>query len=299
MEQQPAIAADLSVRKRFLTIDGIRLCYREAGPADAPVLLLLHGHPASSHQFRNLMPLLADRWRLIAPDLPGFGESATPEAFDYSFDGYAQFLEKVLARLKLRRFALYLHDYGCQSGLRLACARPDRVDALIVQNGDIYADTLGPQYADHTTYFGQPTEDNLSALAATVSEEGFRQEFVTGLDADLQARFPPEMWQLHWSQMTDKRKAVALSLMVGLRDNAEQFTRFHAYLRNHRPPVLIVWGPQNGWMQEDAARAWLRDAPHAELHILKAGHWLLETHLDEAASLVRDFLMRVGTPQAL
>jgi pimeloyl-ACP methyl ester carboxylesterase len=161
-------------------VDGIEIFYREAGPRDAPVVLLPHGYPSSSFQFRNFMPALADRWRLIAPDYPGFGYSATPDPtrFSYTFDGYADVLDRFSKAMNLRRYVLYLHDYGSQIGLRLAMRAPDRVAGLIIQNGDIYEDALGPKYWMLKEYWGNPTPEGRKQLEEAVSEEGFRDEFV-------------------------------------------------------------------------------------------------------------------------
>lgn len=284
------------VEHREIDIDGIRTFYRAAGPEDAPVLLLPHGYPCSSYQYRNFIPALSDRWRLVAPDFPGFGYTATPDPgrFAYTFDGYAEFLEHFAARLGLDRYTLYLHDYGSQIGLRLAIRAPERVAALIIQNGDIYEDALGPKYAFLTDYFAHPTPGGRKTLEKAVSEEGFRDEFLNDVREDLAARIPPDLWKLAWSQLQDPvRRQVMVGLMEGLKENLGWFPRYQAYLRRHRPPTLIVWGPQDGYMPEKSARAYLRDLPDAELHLLDGGHWLLETSLDEVVALARDFLDRV------
>lgn len=283
-----------------LDLDGVEVFYREAGPADAPVLLLPHGYPCSSYQFRHLMPLLADRWRLVAPDFPGCGYSATPYDFTYDFDGYADFLARFANRLGIERFALYLHDFGSQIGLRLAISRPQRITALIVQNGDIYEDQLGPRYAALKQFFANPSDEALGTLAEAVSLDGFREEFLNEVEPHVAARIPPDLWQLHWALMTPLRKRIALQVIAGLKENLAWFPHYQAYLRQQRPPTLILWGPRDGYMPEGAARAYLRDLPQAELHLFEdGGHWLLETHLQEVAVLVRDFLERTlgGTQQ--
>ncbi|MEH6419145.1 alpha/beta fold hydrolase [Pseudomonas sp. CGJS7] len=278
-------------------IDGIPIFYRQAGPADAPVLLLPHGYPCSSFQYRNLMPALSERWRTIAPDFPGFGYSGTPdpERFGYDFDAYADFLGKFADRLNLRRYALWLHDYGSQIGLRHAIAHPQRIAALIVQNGDIYQDALGPKYATIQAYWADRSARNRKPLQEAVSEKGFREEFIGEVDEEVAARVTPDLWKLHWPLMdTPVRRDAMVGLMDKLEANLQWFERYQAYLREHRPATLIVWGPKDGYMPADAARAYLRDLPDAELHLLEsAGHWLLETHLDQALPRVRDFLARV------
>ena len=288
-------ASPLSVKHRTIQIDGVEVFYREAGPPDAPVLLLPHGYPSSSFQFRAFMPALADRWRLIAPDYPGFGYSATPDPtrFAYTFDGYADLLERFTIAMNLTRYALYLHDYGSQIGLRLAMKAPERVAALIIQNGDIYEDELGPKYEDLRNYWANPTAEGREKLGEAVSENGFRSEFVGEVSDHLIESISPDLWKLSWPVMqAPQRRELMIGLMEGLRENLNWFPKYQAYLRRHQPPALIVWGPQDGYMPENAARAYLRDLPQAELHILDGGHWLLETHATEVIALVRDFLSR-------
>lgn len=285
---------DTRVRHRRITVGNVDTFYREAGPQTAPVVLLPHGYPCSSYEFRNLMPRLADRWRLIAPDYPGAGYSGTPEDFDYSFDGYADFLDRFVKQLGVQRFALYLHDFGSPIGARLAIKAPERVVALIIQNGDIpYEDALGPKYAEIEKTWTLPAHDMRAKLAEAINEETFRDEFLNAVRPELADRIPPDLWKLHWSLMTPKRQEIAVNLIAGLKENRAWFPQHRKYLREHRPPALIVWGPQDHYMPEASARAYLRDLPDAELHLLDGGHWLLETHLDEVVSLLRDFLARV------
>ncbi|MDP5281387.1 alpha/beta hydrolase [Sphingomonas sp. DG1-23] len=288
---------DTAVRHRRVTIDAIEIFYREAGPADAPVVLLPHGYPCSSYEFRNLMPRLADRWRLIAPDYPGAGYSATPADFDYSFDGYAALLDAFVRALGVDRFALYLHDFGSPIGARLAIRAPERVAALIIQNGDIpYEDALGAKYAEIEKSWALPPEEMRAQLAEAITEEAFREEFLNAVRPDLAERIPPDLWKLHWSLITPERKEIAIDLIAGLKANRDWFPEHRAWLRRHRPATLIVWGPQDGYMPAESARAYLRDLPDAELHLLDGGHWLLETNLDEVTALIRDFLGRVHPP---
>jgi pimeloyl-ACP methyl ester carboxylesterase len=282
------------VRHRHISVDGIDIFYREAGPAGAPAVLLPHGYPCSSFEFRNFIPALADRWHLVAPDFPGFGYSGTPDHFSYTFDGYTDFLDRFMQTLNLSRFALYLHDYGSQIGLRLAIKRPERIAALIIQNGDIYKDAFGPKYAFLTDYFANPSNAGRAKLVEAVSEEGFRDEFLNAVREDLAEQIPPDLWKLSWPLMnTEKRRAIAVSLMEGLKENLDWFPKYQAYLREHHPPTLIVWGPHDGYMPAESALAYLRDLPDAELHLLDAGHWALETNLDEIVVLARSFLGRV------
>ncbi|HET9352992.1 MAG TPA: alpha/beta hydrolase [Sphingomicrobium sp.] len=287
-----------AVRHRQIDLDGIDYFYREAGPADAPVVLLPHGYPCSSYEFRNYMPALADRWRLLAPDFPGSGYTHAPAGFRHDFDGYADFLARFLDELGVARFAVYLHDFGSQIGLRLAMRRPDRIAALIIQNGDIYEDQFGQKYEPLKRAFQLPAPEAHAELGKAVSLEGFKDEFLNNVRPELGERIAPDLWQLHWSLMTPERREIAIGVIAGLKENLSWFPRYQAYLRQYRPPALIVWGPQDGYMPEGAARAYLRDLPGAELHLLDGGHWLLETNLDEVVALSRDFLGRVHSERA-
>lgn len=283
-----------AVRHRTVEIDGVDIFYRETGPEDAPVVLLPHGYPCSSYEFRALAPLLGDRWRVLAPDFPGCGYSGTPEGFAYDFDGYARLLERFAEVAGADRFALYLHDFGSQIGLRLAIRRPDRIAALIIQNGDIYEDQLGPQYDGLKAYWNDPTPERKATLGEAITLEGYREEFLNGSEGEVAERISPDLWTLHWALTTPRRKAIHLEVIAGLLENRDWFARYQAYLREHRPPALILWGPRDGYMPEGAARAYLRDLPDAELHLFDdGGHWLLETHLDQVVPLMRDFLVRV------
>ena len=288
------------VHHRRRTVGGVDVFYREARPPavspDAPVVLLPHGYPCSSYEFRDYMRHLGEHWRLLAPDFPGCGYSATPEDFDYDFDGFSRFLEDFVDALGVDRFALYLHDFGTWIGLRLALRHPDRIVALIVQNGDIYEDVLGPKYASLKEVWQMERAEGLAQLRPFVSREHFRDEFLNDVRPTVAERIPPDLWELHWTMMTEQRRENAARIIYDLKDNLRWFPRYQAWLRAHRPPTLILWGPQDGYMPAESGSAWLRDLPQAEFHLLDAGHWLLETSLTEAVDLSRDFLARVHPP---
>jgi pimeloyl-ACP methyl ester carboxylesterase len=287
----------MAIRHRQTEVEGMTLFYREAGPEDAPVLLLPHGYPCSSFQFRALMPALADRWRTVALDYPGFGYSDTPDAsaFSYDFESYARVLGAFADRLELTRYALWLHDYGTWIALRHAMAYPDRVAGLIIQNGDIYEDVMGPKYKALKAWWARKTPETHRVLEDAVAEHGFREEFVGEVARETAERVPPDLWKLHWPLMnTPARKKIAVTLMEKLEANLQWFPRYQAFLRETQIPALIVWGPEDGYMPPESARAYHRDLPNAELHLLEgAGHWLLETHFEEALPLVRGFLDRL------
>ncbi len=281
------------VHHRAITVGGVDIFYREAGPPDAPAVLLPHGYPCSSYEFRDYMRLLGDRWRLVAPDFPGSGYSATPDDFAYGFDGFSVFLEKFADRLGLGRIVLYLHDFGSWIGIRMAMRDPARIAGLIIQNGDIYEDAMGPKYAGLKEIWTLDREQGLAKLRAFVSLDHFRDEFLNDVRDELKDRIPPDLWTLHWSLMTDRRRENAVRLIYDIKDNLPWFPRYQGYLRQHQPPTLILWGPQDGYMPEASGRAYLRDLPQAEFHALDAGHWLLETSLRDAVELSREFLARV------
>ncbi|WP_112241876.1 alpha/beta fold hydrolase [Kribbella monticola] len=285
-----------SVRHRWLELDGMRIFYREAGDPEAPVLLLPHGYPSSSLQFRNLLPRLAREWRLIAPDHPGFGYSDTPsvESFGYTFDAYAAYLERFVDQLELSRYVVYLHDYGSQFGLRLAMSAPERVAGLVFQNGDIYEDQHGPKYQPLKEMWADPTEERIQAVAAAVSEEGFRGEFVGELPDELVDRVSPDLWTHSWALVERYgRRDALVRLLRDQPSTLDWFEREQEYLRREQPPALVVWGINDGYMPAGAATAYRRDLPTAEIHLLDGGHWLLETHLEQVAGLVDEFLAKV------
>jgi pimeloyl-ACP methyl ester carboxylesterase len=284
---------DTRVFHRTISVTGIETFYREAGAADGPVILLPHGYPCSSFEFRNLMPRLADNWRLIAPDYPGFGYSADPEDFSYSFDGYAAWLNAFVEAMGLERFVLYLHDFGSPIGARLAIKKPERIVAQIIQNGDIpYEDALGPKYADIERSWSLPEGQMRDELRKAVTEKNFKEEFLNDVRPALAEAISPDLWRHHWNLVTERRKDIAAELLADLKANRAWFPDHRKYLQTYKPPTLIVWGPQDHYMPERSARAYLRDLPDAELNFLDGGHWLLETNLDEVVPLVRSFLER-------
>ncbi len=286
---------DSRIRHCRALVADVDTLYREAGPPDAPVVLLPHGYPCSSFEFRNLIPRLADAWRLIAPDFPGFGYSGSPATFSCTFDGYAAWLNTFVEVLGLDRFVLYLHDFGSPIGARLAIMKPGRIVGQIIQNGDIpYEDALGPKYADIEKFWSLPADRMYAEFRSAVTEENFREEFLNDVRPELSAIIPPDLWQLHWSLMTERKKDMAAELLSDLKANRDWFPIHRRYLQTYQPPTIIIWGPQDHYMPERAARAYLRDLPDAELHLLDGGHWLLETNLDEVAPLIRAFLNRLS-----
>ncbi|GAA4304310.1 alpha/beta fold hydrolase [Actinomadura luteofluorescens] len=279
---------------RHVDVNGVRVFYRESLPEreDAPVLLLLHGFPSASHQFRRLVDVLGARHRLIAPDYPGFGHTRAPDDFTYSFDGLADVMEGFVERLGLTRFAMYVFDFGAPVGFRLAERRPERIAGLVVQNGNAYAEGLSDAARDFIALRpGAPGAEE--AVRSLLTLDGTRSQYETGV-ADPEA-LAPDGWTLdqHFLDLPGRREA-QIALAFDYHSNVERYGRWQAWLRRCTPPTLIVWGAGDPFFTASGARAYLRDVPDAELHLLDTGHFALETHLREIAPLVAAFLDRLG-----
>ncbi|MEU9107259.1 alpha/beta hydrolase [Streptomyces xanthophaeus] len=290
MNARPTLPA---VRHNSVDVDGVRVAYRESGPADGPVLLLLHGFPTSSHQFARLMDALGDvPYRLIAPDYPGFGRTETPAGFTYTFDRLADIVEGFTDALGLERFALYVFDFGAPVGLRLAARRPDRVTGLIVQNGNAYEEGLSDAAREFTALRREVPghEDRIRGL---FTAEGTRFQYEIGVaDPGLVS---PDGWtlDLHYLGLPGRTDAQA-DLAFDYASNFAHYPAWQAWLRTARPPVLVVWGAGDPFFTPAGAKAYLRDAPDAEVHLFDgAGHFALETHLPEITPLIASFLTRL------
>lgn len=289
----PPLAPQVDYRN--VEVDGIRIFYREAGPRTAPAVLLLHGFPASSHMYRNLIPALADRYHVVAPDYPGFGYSDFPATsrFRYGFDAYAHTMERFVRRIGLDRYALYIQDYGAPIGLRLARLAPARVSALIVQNGNAYEQGLSRQWDPLKEHWRHPTAHSREQLRGWLTADGIRLQYVAGLSAEQAARISPDGWNLDWLLLNRPGNIdLQLDLFGDYQSNVALYPQFQQFLRERRPPTLIVWGRHDPFFTVEGARAYLHDLPDAELHLLDAGHFALETHGAEIAALMRDFLDR-------
>ncbi|MDF0492230.1 alpha/beta fold hydrolase [Bradyrhizobium yuanmingense] len=286
-----------SVRYRTQQVGAVEVFYRESGPVDAPALLLLHGFPTASHMFRDLIPLLSDRYRIIAPDLPGFGQTRAPErgSFTYSFDALAGVIEEFVDAIGLDRFATYIFDYGAPIGLRLAMKNPDRITAIISQNGNAYEEGFSDEWGAWQAYWREPTEANREACRASLSPETVRSwQYGTGANPDL---LGPDGYELDIAYMARPgAEDIQLDLILDYRSNVALYPTFQAYFREHRPPLLAAWGRHDPAFVPAGALAYRRDLPNAEVHLLDAGHFALETHHREIAVIIRDFLQRsLGT----
>lgn len=283
----------MTVRYGYQPVGDVEVFYREAGPVDAPVILLLHGFPTASHMFRDLIPLLADRFRVIAPDLPGFGQTKAPPrgAFDYTFDRLADVIEGFTEAMSLDRYALYIFDYGAPVGLRLAMRHPERVSAIITQNGNAYEEGFSDEWGPWQAYWRDPSAANREACRASLAPDTIRDwQYGTGSDPSL---LSPDGYELDIAYMARPGAAeIQLDLILDYRSNVALYPDFQAYFRAHRLALLAAWGRHDPAFLPAGALAYRRDLPEAEVHLLDAGHFALETHAGEIAGLIRDFLDR-------
>lgn len=278
-----------------VAVDGTDIFYREAGRSDAPAILLLHGFPTSSHMFRLLAPHLAQDFRVVAPDLPGFGFSDAPprEGFPYTFDHLAAVIDDFTERVGLRRYALYVFDYGAPIGFRLAVAHPDRITAIVSQNGNAYVEGLSEGWNPIQTYWRASTPANRAALRDFLKPETIRWQYVHGV-ADATA-VAPETYTLDAALLARPgNDEIQLDLFLDYASNVALYPTFQAYLRRERPPLLAIWGRNDPFFLPAGAEAFRRDVPDAEIHLLDTGHFALETHAEQIGVRMREFLTRVG-----
>ena len=272
----------------------VAVFYREAGPPGAPVILLLHGFPTAGHMFRDLIPALADRYRVIAPDLPGFGNTVAPsrKSFAYSFDKLADVIEGFVEVLQLTRYALYIFDYGAPTGLRLAMKHPERISAIISQNGNAYVEGLSKEWGPWQTYWKDPSPENREQCRGSLSDDAIRFQYQHGAPENLVS---PDGHGLDMFYMRrPEAEDIQLDLILSYATNVALYPAFQAYFRDKRPPLLATWGRNDPFFIPPGAEAYRRDLPKAEIHFLDTGHFALETHHAEIAALMRDFLRRHG-----
>ena len=275
----------------FATIDGHQIFYREAGAKDAPTLLLLHGFPTSSHMFRNLIPTLADRYQVIAPDLPGFGFSKSPnrEQFGYTFENLAAVIDRFTEQIGLDRYGIYIFDYGAPVGLRLAFAHPERITTIISQNGNAYEEGLSQGWNPIQKYWKDPTPANRAALKDFLTPDATKSQYLHGVaDETLVA---PEAYALDSALLARPgNDEIQLDLFLDYASNVALYPKFQSYFRTHRPPLLAVWGKNDPSFLPQGAEAFRRDNPEAEVHLFDTGHFALETHASEIAGVILNFL---------
>jgi pimeloyl-ACP methyl ester carboxylesterase len=289
----------VNVHHRYAEVAGRTLFYREAGDIHAPAVVLLHGTPASSFMFRNLIPVLADRYHVIAPDYPGFGFSDAPsvDEFTYSFDVLADHVDGLLNHLGLARYALYVQDYGAPVGWRLALRHPERIAAVVSQNGNAYVEGFVPGAMEPLWAYAKDRSDaNADALRGLISPEGVKWQYTHGVsDVTL---VDPDAWLNAHAAVSGSPEAVnvQLELFANYITNVELYPKVHEYFRSSQVPLLAVWGRNDEIFGPDGARAFSQDLPNAEIHLLDGGHFLLESRLDEAVALIRPFLDRTLRP---
>jgi pimeloyl-ACP methyl ester carboxylesterase len=275
--------------------DGVNVFYREAGVADAPVVLLLHGFPASSFQYRELIPRLADRYRVIAPDLPGFGFTEVPEKrkYKYSFDALARTVLAFTDALQLKRYALYVFDYGAPTGFRLAMARPERVTAIVSQNGNAYEEGLGDAWAPIRKYWSEPSAANRETVRQALSPEGLQWQYTVG--APHPEAIAPEGYTLDAAMMARPGNMdIQLDLFLDYENNVKLYPAFQEYFRKSKPPMLAIWGKNDPFFIPPGAEAFRRDNPNATVQFLDTGHFALETHVQEIALAMRELLAKTA-----
>jgi len=275
--------------------DGVSVFYREAGPPDAPVVLLLHGFPTSSFQYRELIPRLADKYRVIAPDLPGFGFTVVPEQrhYKYTFDALANTILAFTDALHLKRYALYVFDYGAPTGFRLAMARPERITAIVSQNGNAYEEGLGDAWAPIQRYWREPTSENREKIRQGLNPEGMRREYSVGI-ANPEV-IAPEGYTLDAALLARPGNVdIQLDLFLDYANNVKLYPKFQEYFRASKPPLLAIWGKHDLYFIPPGAEAFQRDNPNATVQFLDTGHFALETHVEEIAVAMRQFLTKVN-----
>jgi pimeloyl-ACP methyl ester carboxylesterase len=279
------------VHYRFTDVQKHRIFYREAGPKDAPVVLLLHGFPTSSHMFRNLIPVLAERYRVVAPDLPGFGFTVSPSPFEHTFDHLAGVIDGFTDTIGMRRYAVYVFDYGAPVGFRLALKHPERVTALITQNGNAYEEGIGQVFDPMREYWREPSAENRNALRELLKPESIQWQYTHGVaDSSLIA---PESYALDAALLARPgNDEIQLDLFLDYRTNVALYPRFQEYFRTHRPPLLAVWGRNDPIFVPAGAEAFKRDIPNAQVVLYETGHFALETHAAEIGAAIRQFLDR-------
>ena len=277
----------------FAEFDGKKIFYRQAGARSAPTILLLHGFPTSSHMFRNLIPALAEHYHVVAPDLPGFGFSITPDrkTVRYNFENLAKVIQKFTETIGLERFAIYVFDYGAPVGFRLALAYPERITAIISQNGNAYEEGLSEGWNPIQRYWKQPTEDNRNALREFLKPEATKWQYTQGV-ADA-SQIAPESYTLDAALLARPgNDEIQLDLFLDYASNVALYPKFQDYFRAKQPPLLAVWGENDPFFLPPGAEAFKRDNPNAEVHFYETGHFALETHAAEIADTINAFLQR-------
>jgi pimeloyl-ACP methyl ester carboxylesterase len=287
------VTAQNTTLYKTVEVDGIEIFYREAGAVDAPVILLLHGYPTSSHMFRNLMEDLSDDYRLLAPDYPGFGRSEQPPMaeFDYSFDNMAHIVDGFLEELEVETFSIYLMDYGAPIGYRIAAKYPERIESLIVQNGNAYDEGLRDFWVPIKKYWNEYTLENGKPLEGFHSPAGLKWQYTHGVEDTL--KISPDNWNLDLQHLTrPENNEIQLAMFYSYRTNVPLYPEWQEYFRTYQPPTLIVWGKNDYIFPAEGAHPYKRDLKNVEFHLLNTGHFALEEKGDEIATYIDNFLKK-------
>lgn len=280
------------MKNQTITVDGQTIFYREAGDKEKPTILLLHGFPTSSHMFRNVIPALADKFHLVAPDYPGFGYSSMPpvDTFEYTFDHLAEIMDKFVTQIGLERYSLYVMDYGAPVGYRIAVKHPEIIEALIVQNGNAYDEGLGEFWEPLRAYWSDPTEKNKNALKKFLTLEATKWQYTHGVKDE--NAISPDNW-IHDQMLLDRpgNNEIQLQLFYDYKSNPPLYPQWQEYFRKYQPPTLVVWGRNDIIFPKEGAIPYQRDLENVQIHLLNTGHFALEEEGEQIAELISRFLL--------
>ena len=282
----------IKMKNQTITVDGQTIFYREAGDKEKPTILLLHGFPTSSHMFRNVIPALADKFHLVAPDYPGFGYSSMPpvDTFEYTFDHLAEIVDKFVTQIGLERYSLYVMDYGAPVGYRIAVKHPEKIEALIVQNGNAYDEGLGEFWEPLRAYWSDPTEKNKNALKKFLTLEATKWQYTHGVKDE--NAISPDNW-IHDQMLLDRpgNNEIQLQLFYDYKSNPPLYPQWQEYFRKYQPPTLVVWGRNDIIFPKEGAIPYQRDLENVQIHLLNTGHFALEEEGEQIAELISRFLL--------
>ncbi len=282
----------IKMKNQTITVDGQTIFYREAGDKEKPTILLLHGFPTSSHMFRNVIPALADKFHLVAPDFPGFGYSSMPpvDTFEYTFDHLAEIMDKFVTQIGLERYSLYVMDYGAPVGYRIAVKHPEKIEALIVQNGNAYDEGLGEFWEPLKAYWSDPTEKNKNALKKFLTLEATKWQYTHGVKDE--NAISPDNW-IHDQMLLDRpgNNEIQLQLFYDYKSNPPLYPQWQEYFRKYQPPTLVVWGRNDIIFPKEGAIPYQRDLENVQIHLLNTGHFALEEEGEQIAELISRFLL--------
>lgn len=286
----------MQIYNRYITINNLKIFYREAGEPSNPTIMLLHGFPSSSLMFKNLMHAFADKYHLIAPDYPGFGFSELPDdaQFDYTFGNIASLIGRFTDMLHLRNFGLYLHDYGCPIGLRLCLNMPEKINFLLIQNGNAYKEGIGKEWNETIDFWNNPTKEKEQKVREFLSESGTKMQYTAGLPENMIERLSPELWLVDWEIMRRPGYVeMQFKLNTDFQSNMRLYPQFQEYFRKYQPKTIVIWGKYDPFFNVKEADCYKRDLKAPEVHLLDGSHMLLETNFDEIILILKQFLKQI------